>query len=190
MICVINDNYLRIGPGVSLMPRIILALSCLFAAPVLPAQSATAAARAKLARLAPLIGTWTMSGLPEGVHLTETCEWFVGERHVVCQMRSQSPQWQRGALTIFSYDAVDSTYTMTAFGSGGQHSAARGRPRGDTLVFEGELRTAAGSKRTRVTIVPRSDGFDLLEAEADGQGGWGRAGRVRYIRSPGAHSPR
>ena len=142
-------------------------------------------APAALGRLAPLVGRWTMASLPPGVTLVETCEWFVGERHVICQMRSRSPAWQRGALTVFSYDAADSSYAMTAFGSGGQQSVARGVARGDTLVFEGELRTEAGRKRTRVTIAPRVDGFDLLEQEADGKGGWRAPGRVRYIRAPG-----
>ena len=138
-----------------------------------------------LGRLAPLVGRWTMASLPDGVTLVETCEWFVGERHVVCQMRSRSREWQRAALTVFSYDAADSSYAMTAFGSGGQQSVARGVARGDTLVFEGELRTGSGQKRTRVTIVPRSDGFDLTEQEADGRGGWGPSGRIRYVRAPG-----
>ena len=126
-----------------------------------------------------------MASLPPGVTLVETCEWFVGERHVVCQMRSRSSAWQRGALTVFSYDPADSSYAMTAFGSAGQQSVARGVARGDTLVFEGELRTGAGRRRTRVTIAPRADGFDLLEQEADGEGGWRAPGRVRYIRAPG-----
>ena len=134
-----------------------------------------------MARLAPLVGRWTMASLPAGVSLVETCEWFVGERQVVCQMRSRSATWQRGALTVFGYDAADSTYSMTAFGSGGQQSVARGRARGDTLVFDGELRTGTGRKSTRVTIVARTDGFDLLEQEADGEGGWKPAGRVRYV---------
>ena len=125
-----------------------------------------------------------MASLPAGVTLVETCEWFVGQRHVVCQMRSRSPDWERGALTVFSYDAADSSYAMTAFGSGGQQSVARGAARGDTLVFEGELRTEAGQRRTRVIILPQADGFDLTEQEADGQGGWRAAGRVRYIRAP------
>ena len=150
-----------------------------------PRPTAAPNALTPLGRLAPLVGRWTMASLPAGVTLEETCEWFVGGHHVVCQMRSRSPEWQRGALTVFSYDAADSSYAMTAFGSGGQQSVARGRARGDTLVFEGELRTGAGQKRTRVTIVPRSDGFDLTEQEADGRGGWHAPARVRYTRAPG-----
>src|SRR5687768_10000617 len=168
--------------------RSALALSLLVIGLPLSAQAPGAKAAPNavtpLGKLAPLVGRWTMASLPAGVTLEETCEWFVGDRHVVCQMRSRSPDWQRGALTIFSYDAADSSYAMTAFGSGGQQSVARGRARGDTLVFDGELRTDAGRKRTRVTIVPRVDGFDLMEQEADGQGGWRAPGRVRYIRAP------
>jgi hypothetical protein len=141
-------------------------------------------AQAPLGRLAPLVGRWTMASLPAGVTLVETCEWLVGERHVVCRMRSRSADWQRGALTVFGYDASDSSYAMTAFGSGGQQSVARGRARGDTLVFEGELRTGSERKRTRVTIVPRADGFDLAEQDADGRGGWRPSARVRYVRAP------
>lgn len=122
-----------------------------------------------------------MAALPAGVTLVETCEWFVGERQVICQMRSQSATWRRGALTVFGYDASDSTYAMTAFGSGGQQSTARGRARGDTLVFDGELRTGSAVKRIRVTIVPRADGFELLEQEPDGRGGWRPGGRIRYV---------
>jgi hypothetical protein len=147
----------------------------------MPAPAATAALR----RLAPLVGEWTMATLPAGVTLRETCTWFVGERHVVCQMRSESATWRRGALTIFSYDAADSSYAMSAFGSGGQQSVARGRAQGDTLVFDGDLRTGdAPPRRTRVTIVPRADGFDLTEQEADGQGGWRPSARIRYISAP------
>lgn len=135
-------------------------------------------------RLAPLIGRWTMESLPAGVALVETCDWFLGGRHVICQMRSRSSEWQRGALTVFSYDPSDSTYAMTAFGSGGQQSVARGRARGDTLIFEGDLRTGTGQKRTLVTIVPRADGFDLTEQEADGEGGWRPSARIRYIPAP------
>jgi hypothetical protein len=164
-------------------------LSLLVTVPPLAAQappSTTApSALTALGRLTPLVGRWTMASLPAGVSLVETCEWFVGERHVLCQMRSRSPEWQRGALTVFSYDGADSSYAMTAFGSGGQQSVARGWARGDTLVFEGELRTGAGQKPTRVTIVPQSDGFDLTEQEADGQGGWRPSARIRYVRAPG-----
>ena len=139
---------------------------------------------AALGRLAPLVGRWTMASLPVGVTLVETCEWFIGDRQVVCQMRSRSADWQRGALTVFGYDAADSTYAMTAFGSGGQQSVARGRARGDTLVFDGELRTGSERRRTRVTIVPRADGFDLTEQEADGRGGWRPSAAVRYVPAP------
>ena len=156
---------------------------------VLTAQAPSAAGAATLpaglGRLAPLIGRWTMESLPSGVTLVETCDWFVGRRHVVCQMRSRSPDWQRGVLTVFSYDASDSTYAMTAFGSGGQQSVARGRARGDTLIFEGELRTEAGRKRTRVTVVPRANGFELTEQDADSLGGWRPSARIRYIPAPG-----
>ena len=147
-------------------------------------QGIVPAPQSPLARLAPLVGAWTMAALPAGVTLIETCEWFIGERQLVCRMQSRSATWQRGALTVFGYDAADSTYSMTAFGSGGQQSVARGRPRGDTLVFEGELRTGTGQKRTRVSIVPGVDGFDLLEQEADRAGGWKPAARIRYIPAP------
>ena len=176
------------GPTLMRAHRSAVVLMLLLAGRTLAAQAPVAdagsSANAPLARLAPLVGRWTMASLPAGVTLEESCEWFVGDRHVICQMRSRSSQWQRGALTVFSYDAADSSYAMTAFGSGGQQSVARGRARGDTLVFEGELRTEAGRKRTRVTIVPRADGFDLTEQEADTQGGWRAGGRVRYIRAP------
>ena len=151
-----------------------------------PAQST---ADAPLRRLQPLVGDWTMASLPSDVTLRETCEWFIGERHVVCQMRSRSPSWRRGVLTMFGYDPTDSTYAMTTFGSGGQMSVARGRARGDTLVFDGELRTGqAAPRRTLVTIVPRADGFDLTEQEADGAGGWKSAARIRYV--PAVPAPR
>ena len=162
----------------------VVVLSLLVTTPPLAAQASPATAVTALGRLAPLVGRWTMASLPSGVTLVETCEWFPGERHVICQMRSRSSEWQRAALTVFSYDAADSSYAMTAFGSGGQQSVARGRARGDTLVFEGDLRTGTGQKRTRVTIVPRSDGFDLHEQEADGQGGWAPSARIRYVRAP------
>jgi hypothetical protein len=166
------------------LPPALLLAAALVVPAALHAQSTPATPPAALARLTPLVGRWTMASLPAGVTLVETCEWFIGERHVVCQMRSRSPDWQRGALTVFSWDAGDSTYAMTAFGSGGQQSVARGGARGDTLVFEGELRTGAAPRRTRVTVVPRADGFDLTEQEADGRGGWKAGGRVRYVRAP------
>jgi hypothetical protein len=175
--------------------RLRLLLSTLTLAAVLGPRPATAqtpsappAARpAALERLAPLVGRWTMASLPPGVTLVETCEWFVGEQQVVCQMRSRSAAWQRGALTVFGYDAADSSYSMTAFGSGGQQLVARGRAWGDTLVFEGELRQGTGLKRARVTIIPRPDGFELLDQEADptgSQGPWKPPARIRYVPAP------
>lgn len=165
---------------------LVLLLGALAAPSSLAAQAATnTTIDAPLRRLQPLVGEWTMASLPSDVTLRETCEWLIGERHVVCRMRSRSASWRRGALTIFSWDAADSTYAMTAFGSGGQQSVARGRARGDTLVFDGELRTGqAAPGRTRVTIVPRADGFDLTEQEADGAGGWRPGGRIRYVPAP------
>ena len=166
---------------------VLALLTALAAVPAAPsagrAQAAPSAVggRDALTRLSPLVGRWTMASLPPGVRLVETCEWFVGERHVVCQMRSESTDWRRGALTIFSWDPVDSTYAMTAIGSGGQRMALRGPARGDTLDLEGELTTGTEHKRIRVRIVPRADGFDLTEQEADGRGGWAPAAAVRYV---------
>jgi hypothetical protein len=172
------------------MRQLLFVLLGLLGAPTslgaqVPTPALGPAAVAALRRLAPLVGEWTMATLPAGVTLREKCTWFVGERHVVCQMRSESATWQRGALTIFSYDPVDSSYAMTAFGSGGQQSVARGRAQGDTLIVDGELRTGdVPPRRTRVTIVPRADGFDLTDQEADGQGGWRPSARIRYIPAP------
>ena len=166
-------------------PLVLLLAATLGVPAVTAAQAPAPAVPAPLRRLQPLVGEWTMASLPAGVMLRETCEWLVGARHVVCRMQSRSDAWQRGALTIFSWDATDSSYAMTAFGSGGQQSVARGRSRGDTLVFEGELRTGdAAPRRTRVTVVPRADGFDLTEQEADGAGGWRPGGRIRYVPAP------
>lgn len=166
------------------------ALAALAAPSPLRAQAPAPTDTTPLRRLRPLVGDWTMASLPAGVTLRETCEWFIGERHVVCQMRSRSASWRRGVLTVFGWDATDSTYAMTTFGSGGQQSVARGRARGDTLVFDGELRTGqAAARRTRVTIVPRADGFDLVEQEADGAGGWRPpVARIRYV--PAGAAPR
>ena len=170
----------------ALLPLGIIGLLGGCSASRVSAQAAAepAARSAALARLTPLVGRWTMASLPAGVTLLETCEWFVGEQQVVCQMRSHSATWQRGALTVFGYDASDSTYSMIAFGSAGQQAVARGRARGDTLVFEGDLRTGATLKRTRVTIVPHRDGFDLTDQDGDGQGGWKPPARIRYIPAP------
>jgi hypothetical protein len=132
------------------------------------------------------IGSWTIAEMPAEMQFRETCDWpGSGRRHVVCRSTWQAQTGPREGLSIFSYQASDSTYAYHGFRPGGSFQHLTGRTADGSWDFWGDEGEGASRARTRVQITTdEGGGFTFTEQTATGDAEWGEAEVVHYVRTP------
>lgn len=128
-------------------------------------------------------GTWTTEESAPESRFVETCAFMAsGRRHMICRSTWQTSTGPREGMSIFSYNAGDSTYLYYGLRSSGLVEPMRGRllPDGRGWQFTSEKGGGLDRLRERVTITPAGDRFRLVAESATGDGPWKVEGTQNY----------
>jgi hypothetical protein len=104
---------------------------------------------------------------------TETCKWFPGGFHLVCQSEGTGPMGPAKSQSVMGYDPSEKTYTYYAISSLGEGFFVRGNTDSKVWTWNAENTVNGKPMKIRVTITeqsPTTYGFKM-EASFDG-GDW------------------
>lgn len=107
-------------------------------------------------RLGVFVGTWKVQGEQKASLLgnatgtfrgTETCKWFAGNLHLVCELDATIGRVPYREMATLSYDPEGKTYTWFDIDNMGMNALGHGTLQAGTWTFVWE--TTAGGKRLR-----------------------------------------
>ena len=159
------------------MKRLSVALAALLSAA--PALAQEPARDPGYDALQGLVGRWTIAGR-EGKYL-ETCDWYHGRRHVVCNTESTRDDGSTShGMSILSFVPGDG-YVYTGIGSRGRYETYRGGTFRDGVL---EYLAQAPDLRTRIRVGPFTDPDRIpfnVHTSKDGVA-WEAADGFHYVR--------
>jgi hypothetical protein len=132
------------------------------------------------ARLAPLIGDWTVAG--KEATYRDTCVWFGDRAFVVCSLDSKANGEKVQA--VLGYSKARERFTYLNYASDGTSRYELGFPQGERgIVFTDERMTPKGLARVTTYTEPQADGRVRFRQEMSINGGpWQPSGEVYYVR--------
>lgn len=146
------------------------------------AQAASAGVHAAEieARLAPLVGDWTIPGREASDR--ETCEWYRNRSFVVCPSTDRSDNSM--SQNVLGFSAIEGRFTDHNYGSAGKSNSRFGYSLGENgLVYTLERRCSAGHVRATTYVMPQADGRVHFREERSVSGGpWIETANFRYVR--------
>ena len=133
-------------------------------------------------RLGWLAGTWNFQNearpSPTGPRWvspefsgTETCQWFAGAFHMVCQVEATGPMGAVSGQSIFAYDPSEKTYTLYYISSLGEASFLRGTVAGLLWTWNLDRKVEGRLTKTRITVTEQSPTSYALKQEVSFDGG-------------------
>lgn len=146
------------------------------------AQTSTSKPGDEQKRIGFFEGKWKFEGeakpSPMGpggkIMANETCKWFAGGFHLVCQSEGTGPMGAAKSQSVMGYDPSEKTYTYYAISSLGEGFFVRGNTdSGKVWTWNNETTVNGKLMKVRVTVTelsPTSYGFKM-EASFDG-GDW------------------
>lgn len=139
---------------------------------------------ADYARLDPLVGRWTVKGR-EG-RFVETCQWYQGGFHVVCQSESAREDGSKGIGTSILSFVPGKGYVYTGIGSSGRYETLSGGVFADgKIVFTTTANEDGKSVATRISLGPPDDkGFPFVVDTATDGGAWTVVESIEYVKLP------
>ena len=120
---------------------------------------------AEQARIGFFAGTWRMEGeakeTPMGpggkIGGTETCSWFAGGFHLVCQGDMTGPRGPAKTGSVWAYDPAQQAYTYYGYTSFGEAFYVKGSAAGKVWTWNADMPAPGGSPvKVRVTITEQS----------------------------------
>lgn len=132
------------------------------------------------ARLAPLVGDWTIPG--QEASYRETCEWYRNRSFVVCTSTDSTDN--SVSQSILGYSAIEGRFTYHNYGSTGTSNSRFGYPLGENgIVYTLERRSSAGHIRATTFVMPQADGRVHFREERSINGGpWNEVANFHYVR--------
>jgi len=126
------------------------------------------------ARLDAFAGKWTINGESEGEKytLTETCEWFAGRFHIVCQRAGTGPVGSLAGHSIITWDPAAKAYALISINSNGVSVLAHATPAGDTWTWNGTLLIGERSLKVRLTMIRQSPAAYTYSIDGSIDGAW------------------
>lgn len=129
-------------------------------------------------RIGYFAGTWNYEGEamespmgPAGkIMMTETCRWFEGGFHLVCQSSGTTPMGPVSGRSIVGYDRLAKAYTIYALNSRGEAYYVRGGVTGKVWTWTAETEMEGTPVKFRATNTeesPTSYSFSLEVAVGD-----------------------
>jgi hypothetical protein len=151
----------------------------LFAMLLIVASSAIASAQPSApgpehARLDAFAGKWTIDGESEGEKytLTETCEWFAGRFHIVCQRAGKGPVGSLAGQSIITWDPAAKAYALISINSNGASVLAHAMPAGDVWTWNGTLLIGERFLKVRLTMTRQSPAAYTYSIDGSIDGAW------------------
>lgn len=133
-------------------------------------------------RLAPLIGRWTQKGMESSY--VETCRWFDGRYHVVCDTEFKRADGSTGrGMSILGYVADEDRYVYVGIGSNGRTETMTGTFRDGLLEFKPDPIDGGipGFSRVRMGPFAGRDVPFVAESSIDGVA-WTTEVSITYVR--------
>ena len=137
------------------------------------------------ARLASMVGDWTVEGM-EDVY-RETCTWYGDRSFVVCDMTDTSDD--TASVSVIGYSQADGHYTYQHYSKAGSSRNEIAFPFGERgLVFTAERKGANGVSRFSSHFEPLADGRAHFRQVRSLNGGpWTESADLYYVPRSGAH---
>ncbi len=132
------------------------------------------------ARLAVIIGSWTIAG--QEASYSEICEWYHNNSFVVCNSEEKAPQGVRKSVSILGFSEISGMYTYYNYGSSGGSRTLNGFLRGDEFLFTGERSVRGDMIRYQVSMKPTDSGFLFREDRSANGAPWVMAAQADYVR--------
>jgi hypothetical protein len=131
------------------------------------------------ARLAALVGDWTLAGQEKTYR--ETCEWFADRAFVVC--RASDARDGSSSVSVLGYSKADEAFTYLNYGSRGGSRMETGFPSGTRgITYVHERRRAGSILRSTTTLTPLDDGRLHFRQELSRNGGpWEESANFHYV---------
>ena len=125
------------------------------------------------------VGKWSLEGemkpgpMGPGGKMTgsESCEWFKGGFHVVCQSSGNSPMGEAKGMGIMGYSAEGKHYTYYGVDNTGWSDLAKGSLEGDTWNWTSEGTMGGKPMKGRYTIKQLSADSYTFKGEISIAGG-------------------
>jgi hypothetical protein len=131
------------------------------------------------AALDPLIGTWTIEGRESTYR--ETCAWYHGEHHVVCNTESRRKDGSTShGMSILAH-VPGQGFVYTGIGAEGRYETYRGGTFSDGVL---EYRDVTAGEHVRIRVGPFTDPKVVpfqVHVSKDGQA-WVAADAFNYVR--------
>ncbi|HSM15572.1 MAG TPA: DUF1579 family protein [Gemmatimonadales bacterium] len=149
------------------------------AAPVIAQEMPTPGA--EQSRIGYYEGTWNYQGeampSPMGpggkISVTETCRWFEGGFHMVCDSKGTTPTGPVSSHSIMGYDRAGKTYTMYGLNSRGEGYYVKGGVAGAVWTWTAEMMMEGTPVKFRATMMETSPtSYDFRLEAAMGDADW------------------
>src|SRR5262245_31241455 len=116
-------------------------------------------------KLARFVGKWSGSGDvkpgpmgPGGkMTWTETCDWFAGGFHIICNSTGSGPGGEIKGMGILGYDAASKMYTYYGVDNNGMGDYAKGTLQGKTWTYNSDATIDGKAIKSRFIIDEVSD---------------------------------
>ncbi|HSC26630.1 MAG TPA: DUF1579 family protein [Vicinamibacterales bacterium] len=130
-------------------------------------------------RLAHFVGQWKFEGESKASPMgpagkwtgTETCEWFAGSFHVVCNSKGTGPMGAQTGHAIMGYDPMEKGYTYYGISSRGEGYYVKGSVSGNVWTWTSEMMMEGKPAKFRVTVTEDSPTAHSFKMEASFGGG-------------------
>ena len=132
------------------------------------------------ARLAAIVGDWTIHGQESTYR--ETCEWYRNRSFVVCTTEDRSDG--SASQSILGYSKQLGRFTYHNFSASGSSRSELGFPHGERgIVYVDERQTAKGLTRVTTWVEPEPEGrVHFRQAQSVDGGTWKTTADFHYIR--------
>ena len=116
------------------------------------------------ARIAYFAGTWQFEGEAKASPMgpagklsgTDTCAWFTGGFHLICEGDMTGPRGAGKGGSIWGYDAAQQRYTYFGYNSLGDGFYVLGNVAGNVWTWNTEFPVEGGAIQARVTLTEQS----------------------------------
>ena len=115
----------------------------------------------------------------------ETCAWYDGRFHMVCNTENTRADGTLGrGMSVLGYLPLENVYTYLGIGARGRNESMRGTWREGVFEFRSEARPGAPASRVRIGPFT-GKAIPIVSEELSASGAWERKSEGLYVRTDG-----